>query len=270
MNEYLRLLIFGDEEIRAESYSVLIAILFLILGIIISTYLTFRFRRDLQDLKEIKFVILPVYHITWLLLLRYIISLVDFIIWYVDDGETSLNGFYESILWLIIMIKLYTIISDQELIQISRIRIERYHLILLMLRILFILSTVIIFILNFIISNNLLETFSFVLLFIISYQIYNIMKIEMENAKSVINKIRLKFLIDFWKFFLIYFLATIIGYGLMGTLYPNGDIDGIYFTVVALFLNLTPIMIALSIYWSVFVPQRTRRKYGLSNPKAFL
>ena len=56
---------------------------------------------------------------------------------------------------------------------------------------------------------------------------------------------------------------------MMGALYPDGNINGLYFIVVAFFMNLSPIMIALSVYWSVFIPERTRKKLDLSNPKNF-
>lgn len=186
-----------------------------------------------------------------------------------NDGKTSLNGYYQSMLWVAILFKFYTIVSDQDLIQISRSRIERYNLILKMLKLFLIGGSIVLFIENFLIMNIILETFYLIILFGICFQIYRIVKTERENIKSKINKIRLNYLLDLWRYFLIYFFAVIIEYGMMDALFPDGKINGLYFTVVAFFMNLSPIMIALSVYWSVFFPKKTRKNYDLSNPKTF-
>ncbi|MHA2274505.1 MAG: hypothetical protein ACXAC2_01960 [Candidatus Kariarchaeaceae archaeon] len=270
MEEVLTFLFIEDEEIRAEPYSVILAIIFLLIGMLVSIILCLNIRKNLSQLEEIKDVVVPVYNIILLNIVRYIVSLIDFIVWYITDGDYSLNGFYESMLWFFVFRQFYIIVSHQNLIQFSRSRITRYNTMILVLRWFLVFGAVLIFVINFVFNSVILETLYLIIAFIISLGIVRIIKTEINNMESIINKIRLGFLYSLWYYFLIYFLAIIIGYGLMEVLFPDGNIDGVYFSIVAFFLNLSPIMIVLSAYWSVFIPDRSRRKHRIINPKDFI
>lgn len=269
ITEILTFLFVEEEEYRAEPYSVVLAIIFLILGVIVTGYLFFKIKRNVDQLEEIKEVLIPVYYMLMILTLRYIVSLIDFLLWYRSDGDESLNGYYESMLWFLLMWQFYIIISDQNLIQISRTRVERYNLILKVIKGFLIFGVITLIIVNFASDSIVFEMFFWIIWFSYSILIFRILNIEINNMTSKINKIRLKYLYRLWYYFLIYFLSIIIGYGLMPTLFKDGNINGIYFTVFASFMNLSPIMMSFSLYWAVFIPDKARKEFGISNPKNF-
>ncbi|MHA2101764.1 MAG: hypothetical protein ACW99A_24210 [Candidatus Kariarchaeaceae archaeon] len=196
--------------------------------------------------------------------------MMDYIVLLISDEKSSMNDFYEYTVWPLFLIQFWKLISNKNLVQISRQRVYRVDLLYKIMIIALLLSVPFILLSNFIISNSWLELITFIPLVIFSYFIYRIVRIEGEVVVSKINKIRLEHLKNTWKYIIIHFLAWAVGNPILEQIQNNRNYFYLAYVIQAIIMNLAPVFVGLSIYWSVFIPKKSRERHSLVNPKDFL
>lgn len=270
----LKLIDFIVEEenstVKYGEYLILTSIMLLIFGLCVSILFVFIIRKNKSELLGMENLINPIYKMQILLTLRYFFAMMDYIVLLISDEKYSLNDVYEYAIWPLFLIQFWRLISNKDLIQISRQRVYRFDLLYQIMIISILLSIPFIIIANFIVSNTFLELITFVPLVIFSYFIYRMIKIESEIVVSKINKIRLEHLKDTWKYIIIHFLAWLIGNSLLTKFNNERTVYTQIYTIQAIIMNLSPIFVGLSIYWALFIPKRSRKRHNIASPKDFL
>ncbi len=274
--EIFDFLFLEDEEIRVVNYTLIFAIIILAICSIVNLYLIYRIYSSLKILEsidmslELNEIIGPIFRMTLFFGIRYIISLFNFTIWYFTNQETSLNGAYETLIWLFILREFWLITSNQKLVQIPRKRFVKFSRIHSFLLFFIFTASVALVVQNFIVETIIFQILFFIPIIIIGYFLYYFIKIEIDNTDSKINKIRLGHLNTSWSFMIIHVLAITIGYGLMPIIFPENQISGPYYLIVILLMLPSPLLAAISVYWSVFIPKWSRNKFGITSPKEFI
>ncbi|MCE7735326.1 MAG: hypothetical protein GPJ54_10645 [Candidatus Heimdallarchaeota archaeon] len=258
-----------NSTVRTGDNLLLLSSLLLLFGLCVSLSFVFIIRKNKYELLDMEDLINPVYRIQILLMLRYFIAMMDYVVLLISDEKYSLNDVYEYTIWPLFLIQFWRLISNKDLIQISRQRVYRFDLLYRIMIISILLSIPFIILSNFVISNVFLELITFIPLLIFSFFIYRMVKIESEVVISKINKIRLEHLKDTWKYIIIHFLAWAIGNPILSVLSDERTTYSLIYITQAIIMNLSPIFVALSIYWALFIPNRSRDRHNIASPKDF-
>lgn len=259
-----------DSTVRSGENLLIVSIVLLFFGLCVSLFLVYTIRKNKPELLDMHDLITPVYRIQILLTLRYFIAMMDYVVLLISDEKYSLNDVYEYAIWPLFLIQFWRLISNKDLIQISRQRVYRFDLLYRIMIISILLSIPFIITSNFIIKNLILEIITFIPLLIFSYFIYRMVKIESEVVISKINKIRLEHLKETWKYIIIHFLAWAIGNPILLEFRDERTAYTLIYIIQAVIMNLSPIFVGLSIYWAIFIPKRSRSRHNIANPKDFL
>lgn len=276
LTEILQFLFIENEELEVENYALIAAIFILGICTTINIYLVYRTYRSLKIINladqslELSEIIKPIFRMIMFFAVRYLISLANFLIWYFTNQKRSLNGAYETVIWLFILREFWLIISNQKIVQIPRKRFPKFHRIHNFIQVFMLTAGIALVIQNFVVESIIFQLLFFIPILIVGAFLFYLLKIEIKNTESKINKIRLSHLNTSWSFMLIHILAITIGYGLMPVLFSNNEIPGPYYIVVIILMLPSPLIAAISVYWSVFIPKRSRAKHGIISPEEFI
>lgn len=256
LNQY----IFEHESITTAESSMIFSLVILIIAITFSVILTYKVRKTMTSRPEFRDVIKLVFYIQLALTVRFVISFIDYYIWFASSGEYSLNGVYESIIWLAPIILTINMIYSKNIIIIPRVRETRRKGLILANMIFFISSIILFFAINLLDFALFWEILIYgvmvvELLFLI-YLIY----LEFNFLNSGINKIRLNTLMLVYITFAVYLLTIMVLYGLIPILYPSGVLPTWYHNMIIILITASPILISLGFYWLVHTPEFMRKK----------
>lgn len=252
--------IYEDESITTSVSSMIFSIIILSASVLFSLILVFKLRKTMDAMSDFRDIIKNVYIIQLSLTLRFIISLIDFIIWYDSSGELSLNGIFESLIWLVPITLTAYMIYRKNLIIIPKGRETRRKGLIRIFSILLLTAVIILYIVNILGAPFIWEyvIYGFIAfeLLILVYLIYQ----EFNFINSGINKIRLNILLLVYISFAGYIITIIILYSLIPILYPSGLLPTWYHNLIIILITASPIMISLGFYWLVHTPDFMRKR----------
>lgn len=229
----------------------------------------FQIRNNLRQLEPLKDIIRPIYIINFVLVLRYLILLIDFIIWLASDGEYSLKDFYQNLMWLIIVYESRKILDNQDFIQVTNLRNPILNELLQRMTTVIAVALIFTVVSSFILESLIFEIFGYLLFVAAVFVLYKRFKEEQAASSSKLVKLRWDYYSWAWLLAFAYVLTTALSAAIILMIYSD-EIDSTFFIVFQLLNNIIPLAISFNFYWFVFLPERGRRRYSLLNPKDFL
>ncbi|MCY3410642.1 MAG: hypothetical protein INQ03_03295 [Candidatus Heimdallarchaeota archaeon] len=254
--------LFLEPETISTSYTGYVSSLVILLfGILHSFFITRKVRHIATYFKDFQAVLKGMYRIQIALLFRFIISFIDYLIWFFTFGEYSLKGFFESMLWVFVMYYLLMLVWRQQLINFPKDREgRRKHLSRTIITFILILA-VGLTINDFYLKSVKFETIMYIFL-IITLIFAGILFFRefLEVNKGILRArfIMLNFLFLTGAIYILY--TTIFWNFVMLNRFPDGNIDPLYHSIVFIFYNMIIIIISIEFYWFISMPSFIKKR----------
>ena len=260
---WLEFLLFEDELYTTTQISTTINVGMLIIAFIINLTLTLKLYRIRKQWTNFGEVIVPVFYINLMNTFRFLLSIINHSILIMTDQERSLNGFYESCMWIFFVYYSLELIKDSRLFYIGKERMRAHRIRILAIKLFILVIFIVLLLINFVQRFFALEIV--LLSSLLGYAIILIytFRQEINNSESTLVKLRFHLYSLAWIYFILYLATFVIGFTIQGIIFPDTFMPTWFSLILYSGFLIFPLIASFMFYWSIFTPNYYKKKFGL-------
>ena len=261
--DWVEFLFLEEDTYSTSQTSTAINIGLLTTAFLINLFLVIRILRIRQNWNKFPEIIHPVLYINIASTFRFFLSIMNHTVIYITEQEQSLNGFYDSCMWLLMIYFSLDLIKDSKLFYVGEKRQSFHRARIFAIYFFIILGFIILILVNFVSQFAALELLILLVLPTYALILFKTFRTEIALTDNKMVKLRFHLYSMAWLNIVLFVVTFILGFGLQEPLFGTTVLVDWYSIPLRVLFALFPLIASFMFYWSIFTPKYYKDKFQL-------